>query len=293
MGMSGSASFLGAKKSCVLSASFPRVAGEDVGGILGPEEPLFVATRRATSLAGIRNLRLFSRGRGGHLMTCRFFDDRKLSTVLRHLELERVLGFGYLLNGDAHTDLGVAHLGFGGPVPSVAVRRAFRIDSFARAGELMVGVNLLVRVISQERDALRWPHRSCAFRVACDKESARIPFALFRGRELASGHRAERLGLAHDVPRADVIGEPLDLWPWLRRALRCLRLDGYDEKHHANREQHSYSFHNYLRLYRPTADVGVMETHVHGAVLACEDDTSRHQIFNRESFSPRGRVAAP
>src|ERR1700681_622701 len=131
MGKSGSASFLGARKSWVLSVSFPRVAGEDIGGILGPEEPMFVAARRATSLAGIRNLRLRSRGRGGHLMSCRFFDDRKLSTVLRHLELERVLGIGYFLDGDAHTDLGVPHLRFGGPVPSVAVHRAFRIDSFA------------------------------------------------------------------------------------------------------------------------------------------------------------------
>src|SRR4029077_12505396 len=124
------------------------------------------------------------------------------SSVLRHLELERVFGFGYLLNGDAHTDLGVAHLGFGGPVPSVAVHRAFRIDSFPRAGELMVGVNLLVRVISQERDALRRTHGPCAFRVASDKEPARIPFALFRGRELASGHWAERLGLPRNIPRA-------------------------------------------------------------------------------------------
>src|SRR6266700_1315309 len=172
MGMSGSASFLGAKKSCVLSASFPRVAGEDLGGILGPEEPLFVGARRATSLAGIRNLRLFSRGRGGHLMTCRFFDDRKLSTVLRHLELERVLGFGYLLDGDTHTDLSFAHLGFGGPVPSVTVYRALRIDSFTRAGELVVGVNLLIRIISQKGDALRWSHRPGAFRVARDKELA-------------------------------------------------------------------------------------------------------------------------
>ena len=39
--MSGSASFLGAEKSWVLSASFPRVAGEDIGGISGPEEPMF------------------------------------------------------------------------------------------------------------------------------------------------------------------------------------------------------------------------------------------------------------
>ena len=70
---------------------------------------MFVAARRATSLAGMRNLRFLSRGRGGHLMTCRFLDDRKLSAILRHLELERVLGFGYFLDGDAHTDLSVAH----------------------------------------------------------------------------------------------------------------------------------------------------------------------------------------
>src|SRR5258708_38984612 len=137
MGKSGSASFLGARKSWVLSGSFPRVAGEDIGGMLGHHEPMFVAARRATSLAGIRNLRLLSRGRGGHLMTCRFFDDRKLATVLRHLELERVLGFGFLLDGDAHTDLCVAHLGFGGPGPSVARHPAFRIGSFARACELV------------------------------------------------------------------------------------------------------------------------------------------------------------
>src|SRR5580704_534115 len=216
MGMSGSTSFLGAKKSWVLSASFPRVAGEDIVAILGSEEPMFAAARRATSFAGMRNLRLLSRGRGGHLMTCHFFDDRKLSAVLRHLELERVLDFGYLLDGDAHTDLGVAHLGFGGPVPSVAVHRAFRIDGFARAGELMVGINLLVRVISHKGDALRWPHGPGAFRVAHDEEPARVPFALFRGRELSSGHRAERFGLALQVPRADVIVELLDLWPWLR-----------------------------------------------------------------------------
>src|SRR5882672_6117484 len=232
-------------------------------------------------------LRLLGRGRSGHLVTCRFFDNRKLSSVLRHLELERVLGFGYFLDGDTHTDLGVAHLGFGGPVPSVAVHRAFRIDSFARAGELMEGVNLLVRVISEERDALRWPHRPCAFRVARDKEPARIPFALFRGRELASGHRAERLGLAHDVPRADVIGEPLDLWPWFRRALRRLRLDGYDEKHHANREQYSHSFHNHLRLNRPHSDAGVMEAHVLGAVWRARmiHPASRFSTENRSDFA--------
>ena len=37
--MSGSASFLGAKKSWVLSASFPRVAGEDIGGYWAPKNP--------------------------------------------------------------------------------------------------------------------------------------------------------------------------------------------------------------------------------------------------------------
>src|SRR6266852_7642244 len=221
MGMSGSASFLGTKTSWVLGASFSRVAGEDLDGI----RPIFAAARRATSLAGMRNLRLLGRGRSGHLVTCRFFDDRKLSTVLRHLELERVLGFGYLLDGDTHTDLSVAHLGFGGPVPSVTVHRAFRINSFARVSELMVGVNLLVRIISHKGDALRWPHRPGAFRVAHDEEPARVPFALFRGRELASGHRAERFGLALHVPRADVIVELLDLWPWLRWALRRLCLD--------------------------------------------------------------------
>src|ERR1700676_5291578 len=141
------------------------------GRDFGPE-PMFVVSRRSSSLGGIRNLRLLSWGGGGHLMTCRFFDDRKLSTVLRHLELERVLGFGYMLNGDTHTDLGVAHLGFGGPVPSVTVYRAFRIDSFTRAGELVVGVNLLIRIISQKGDALRWSHRPGAFRVARDKELA-------------------------------------------------------------------------------------------------------------------------
>src|ERR1700747_2094170 len=186
---------------------------------------MFVAARCPTSLAGMRNLRLFSRGRGCYLMTCRFFDDRKLSAVLRHLEPERVLGFGYFLDGDAHPHLGGAHLGFGGPGPSVAVHRAFRIDGFARAGELMVGVNLLVRIISHKGDALRWTHRPGAFRVAHDEEPARVPFALFRGRELASGHRAEWFGLALHVPRADVIVELLDLWPWLRRALRRLCLD--------------------------------------------------------------------
>src|SRR5579859_445479 len=181
------------------------------------------------------NLRLLGRGCGGHLVSRRFLDDRKLSAVLRHLQLERVFGLGYFLNGDAHTDLGVAHLRFGGPVPGVAVYCAFRIDNFARAAELMVGVNLLVRVISHEGDALPRPHWPCPFRVTHDEEPARIPLALFRARDFASGHRAERLGLARRVPRADVIGEPLDLWPWLRRALRRLRLDGYDEKHHANR----------------------------------------------------------
>src|SRR4029077_3727645 len=145
MGMSGSASFLGTKKSWVLSASFSGV-----------------------------------------------------------------LGFGYFLDGDAHTDLSVAHLGFGGPVPSVAAHRPFRIDSFARAGELMVGVNLLVRIISHKGDALCRPHRPGAFRVAHDEEPARVPFALFCGRELASGHRAEWFGLALHVPRADVIVELLD-----------------------------------------------------------------------------------
>ena len=158
-------------------------------------------------------------------MTCRFFDDRKLSTVLRHLELERVLGFGYLPDGDAHTDLGVAHPGFGGPVPSVTVYCTFGINSFARAGELMVRVNLLIRIISNKGDALRWPHRSGAFRVAHDEEPARVPFALFRGRELASGHRAEWFGLAFHVPRANVIVELLHLRPWLRWALRRLCLD--------------------------------------------------------------------
>src|SRR5882672_207289 len=231
-------------------------------------------------------LRLLGRGRSGRLVTCRFFDNRKLSSVLRHLELERVLGFGYFLDGDTHTDLGVAHLGFGSPIPGVAVHRAFRIDSFARAGELMVGVNFLVRVISHERDALRWPHRSCAFRVACDKEPARIPLALFRARDFASGHRTKRLGLTRHVPRADVIGEPLDLWPRLGRALGCLRLDGYDEKHHANREQYSRSFHNHLRLYRLTADVGVMETHVLGAVWRARmiHPASRFSTENRSHF---------
>src|SRR6267378_87222 len=122
-------------------------------------------------------LRLLGRGRSGHFVTCRFFDDRKLSTILRYLQLERVLGFGYILDGDAHTDLGVAHLGFGGPVPSVTVHRTFRIDSFAGAGELMVGVNLLVRIISHKGDALRWPHRPGAFRVAHNEEPTRVPFA--------------------------------------------------------------------------------------------------------------------
>src|SRR5690242_10702147 len=192
---------------------------------MGPEEPMFATARRAACLAGMRNLRLLSWSRGRHLMTCCFFDDRKLSAVLRHLELESVLGFGYFLDGDAHTDLVVAHLGFGGPVPSVTVHRAFRIDSFARASELMVGVNLLVRIISHKGDALRWPHRPGAFRVAHDEEPARVPFALFRGREFASGHWAERFGLALHFPRADVIVELLDLWPWLRWALRCLCLD--------------------------------------------------------------------
>src|SRR5262249_7905099 len=177
------------------------------------------ASRRVARLDGMRNLRLRGRGRGADLPTCRFLDDRKLSAVLRHLELERVLGFGYLLDGDAHTDLGVAHLGFGGPVPSVTVHGAFRIDSFARAGELMVGVNLLVGIISHKGNALRWPHRPGAFRVAHDEEPARVPFALFRGREFTSGHRAERFGLALHVPRADVIFELLDLWPRLGRAL--------------------------------------------------------------------------
>src|SRR5690349_1927417 len=177
MGMSGSASFLG-PRSLGYSRAFP--AGEYLDGIVGPEEPMFAAARSATCLAGMLNLRLLSRGRGGHLMTGRFFDDRKLSAVLRHLELESVLGFGYLLDGDAHTDLGVAHLGFGGPVPSVTVHRAFRIDSFARASELMVGVNLLVRIISHKGDALRWPHRPGAFRVAHDEEPARVPFEIGR-----------------------------------------------------------------------------------------------------------------
>ena len=103
--------------------------------------------------------------------------------------------------------------------------RAFRIDSFARAGELMVGVNLLIRVISHKGDAFFWPHRPGAFRVAHDEEPARVPFALFRGRELASGHRAEWLGLALHFPRADVIVEFLHLRPWLRWALRRLCLD--------------------------------------------------------------------
>src|SRR5689334_24811334 len=95
----------------------------------------------------------------------------------------------------------------------------------------MVGVNLLVRVISHERDALPRPHWPCPFRVAHDEEPARIPLALFRARDFASGHRAERLGLARRVPRADVIGEPLDLWPWLRRALRRLTLARPGGKH--------------------------------------------------------------
>src|SRR5258708_33784191 len=118
------------------------------------------------------SLRFFGRGGGGSYMICRFLEDGKLSTVLRHFELERFLGFGYMLNGDTHTDLGVGHLGFGGPVPSVTVYRAFRIDSFTRAGELVVGVNLLIRIISQKEDALRWSHRPGAFRVARYKEVA-------------------------------------------------------------------------------------------------------------------------
>src|SRR3954470_8988498 len=149
-------------------------------------------------------------------MTFRFFDDRKLSAVLGHFELESVLGFGYILDCDAHTDLGIAHFGFGGPVPSVTVHRAFRIDSFARTSELMVGVNLLFRIISQKGDALRWTHRPGAFRVAHDEEPARVPFALFRGPEFASWHGAEWFGLALHFPRADVIVELLDLWSWLR-----------------------------------------------------------------------------
>ena len=47
-GISGSASFPGTKKSWVLGASIPRVAGENMGWILGPEEPMFVAARRAS-----------------------------------------------------------------------------------------------------------------------------------------------------------------------------------------------------------------------------------------------------
>ena len=233
-------------------------------------------------------LRLLGRGRSGHLVSGRFLDHRELSSILRHLEFEGVFGLGYFLDGDTHTHLGVAHLGIGGPVPSVAVHRAFRIDGVACAGERAVGVNLLVRVISQERDALTWTHRPCALRVARDKEPARIPFALFRGGELASGHRAERLGLADDVPRADVIGKPLELWPWLWRALRSLRLDGYDEKHHANREQYSYSFHNHLRLNLPHSGCRSQGKSRSRRCVACEDDTSLIQIFNRESFSLRG-----
>jgi hypothetical protein len=49
--MSRWASFLGAKKCWVPSASLSRVAGEDSGGIVG--EPIFAAARRATSLAGM------------------------------------------------------------------------------------------------------------------------------------------------------------------------------------------------------------------------------------------------
>ena len=71
--LSGSASFLGTKTSWVLGASFSRVAGEDLDGIVG--EPIFAAARRATSLAGMRNLRLLGRGRGGHLVSRLFLDD--------------------------------------------------------------------------------------------------------------------------------------------------------------------------------------------------------------------------
>jgi hypothetical protein len=71
--LSGSASFLGTKTSRELGASFSRVAGEDLDGIVG--EPIFAAARRATSLAGMRNLRLLGRGRGGHLVSRRFLDD--------------------------------------------------------------------------------------------------------------------------------------------------------------------------------------------------------------------------
>jgi len=83
---------------------------------------------------------------------------------------------------------------------SVAVHRSFRIDSFARVGELMVGVNFSFGSYPRNETPFAGPIGPVPSEWHVDKEPARIPFALFRGRELASGHRAERLGLAHDVP---------------------------------------------------------------------------------------------
>src|SRR5258708_1316565 len=201
-------------------------------------------------------------------MTCRLFDDRKRSAVLRHFEFERIFGFGDMFNGDTHAHFGVTHLGFRGPVPSVAVHRAFRVDRIARVCEFMVGVNLFVRIISQEGDALAWPHRPGAFRVARDEEPARVPFALFRGCELASGHRSKWFGLALHFPGADVIVEILDLWPGLRWALRRLCLDGCSKKHHANREHYCRSIHNRLLGIGSAAGLGPMATRAAGGVRA-------------------------
>src|SRR5689334_13919899 len=72
-----------------------------------------------TNPAGRWNLLLLGRRRGAYLMTCRLFDNRKFSPVLRHLELEREFGFGYFLDGNARTDLNIAHFRLGGPVRRV------------------------------------------------------------------------------------------------------------------------------------------------------------------------------
>src|ERR1700756_5390848 len=178
-----------------------------------------------TNPAGRWNLLLLGRRRGGYLMTCRLFDNRKFSAVLRHLELEREFGFGYFLDGNARTDLHIAHFRFGGPIRRVATHRAFRIDSVARTCELMVGVNLLVGIIAHKGNALPWPHRPGALLVAHNEEPARVPFALFRARDLASGHWAEWFGFSRRVPCADVEVELLELWPRFRCALRRLCLE--------------------------------------------------------------------
>ena len=95
----------------------------------------------------MRNLGLLGGSRGGHRVTCRFLDYRKLSTGLRHLEFECVFAVRDFLDGDPHTHPGVAHLGFGSPVPRVTFHCSFRFADFAATGELMVGVDPFVRVI--------------------------------------------------------------------------------------------------------------------------------------------------